>query len=334
MDKSSSIVITGAAGFIGSCLVGFLNHAGYENLILVDDFSRHEKDINLEGKTFSKKIEREEFFDWLEKENPEIHFFYHIGARTDTTEFNYSVHEHLNVEYSKKVWHYCSKNNIPLVYASSAATYGSGERGYKDDESIIEKLKPLNPYGISKNEFDKWALRQAQNDRPPKWAGLKFFNVYGPNEYHKGRMASVIFHSYHQIQKNGFVKLFKSHKKEFKDGEQLRDFIYVKDVLKICFWFLECWNHDPKTFVSGIYNVGTGKARSFNDLVNATFSALDQPTQIEYIDMPEDIRDTYQYFTEAEMNKVRSAGYSQPFYSLEEGIKDYVINYLSKNEYY
>jgi len=342
MDKSSNIVITGAAGFIGSCLVSFLNEAGYENLILVDDFSKHEKDVNLEGESFSKKIEREEFFDWLEKENPEIYFFYHIGARTDTTEFDYSVHEHLNVEYSKKVWHYCAQKNVPLVYASSAATYGSGELGYKDDESIIEKLRPLNPYGISKNEFDKWALRQAQDDTlrqaqgesPPKWAGLKFFNVYGPNEYHKGRMASVIFHSYNQIKKNGFVKLFKSHKKEFKDGEQLRDFIYVKDVLKICFWFLECWQKDPQTFISGIYNVGTGKARSFNDLVNATFSALDKRTQIEYIDMPEDIRETYQYFTEADMDKIHAAGYSQPFYSLEDGIKDYVISYLSKKEYY
>jgi len=342
MDKSSNIVITGAAGFIGSCLVSFLNEAGYENLILVDDFSKHEKDVNLEGEAFSKKIEREEFFDWLEKENPEIYFFYHIGARTDTTEFDYSVHEHLNVEYSKKVWHYCAQKNVPLVYASSAATYGSGELGYKDDESIIEKLRPLNPYGISKNEFDKWALRQAQDDTlrqaqgesPPKWAGLKFFNVYGPNEYHKGRMASVIFHSYNQIKKNGFVKLFKSHKKEFKDGEQLRDFIYVKDVLKICFWFLECWQKDPQTFISGIYNVGTGKARSFNDLVNATFSALDKRTQIEYIDMPEDIRETYQYFTEADMDKIHAAGYSQPFYSLEDGIKDYVISYLSKKEYY
>src|SRR5690348_5629191 len=342
MDKSSNIVITGAAGFIGSCLVSFLNEAGYENLILVDDFSKHEKDVNLEGESFSKKIEREEFFDWLEKENPEIYFFYHIGARTDTTEFDYSVHEHLNVEYSKKVWHYCAQKNVPLVYASSAATYGSGELGYKDDESIIEKLRPLNPYGISKNEFDKWALRQAQDDTlrqaqgesPPKWAGLKFFNVYGPNEYHKGRMGSVIFHSYNQIKKNGFVKLFKSHKKEFKDGEQLRDFIYVKDVLKICFWFLECWQKDPQTFISGIYNVGTGKARSFNDLVNATFSALDKRTQIEYIDMPEDIRETYQYFTEADMDKIHAAGYSQPFYSLEDGIKDYVISYLSKKEYY
>jgi ADP-L-glycero-D-manno-heptose 6-epimerase len=332
--ESLNIVITGAAGFIGSCLVGFLNNAGYGNLILVDDFSKHEKDINLEGKTFSKKIEREEFFDWLEKENPEIHFFYHIGARTDTTEFNYSIHEHLNVEYSKKVWNYCAQNNVPLVYASSAATYGSGELGYKDDESIIEKLKPLNPYGISKNEFDKWALRQAQDDNPPKWAGLKFFNVYGPNEYHKGRMTSVIFHSYNQVKENGFVKLFKSHKKEFKDGEQLRDFIYVKDVLKICFWFLECWKNDPKTFISGIYNVGTGKARTFNDLVNATYSALDKTPQIEYIDMPVDIRDTYQYYTEAEMSKIRSAGYSDDFYSLEEGIADYVRNYLSPQKYY
>jgi len=306
-------------------------------LILVDDFFKHEKDINLKGKTFSKKIEREEFFDWLEKEDPEIHFFYHIGARTDTTEFNYSIHEHLNVEYSKKVWHYCAEKKVPLVYASSAATYGSGELGYKDDENIIPDLKPLNPYGISKNEFDKWALhtlRQAQDDSPPKWAGLKFFNVYGPNEYHKGRMASVIFHSYNQINENGFVKLFKSHKKGFNDGEQLRDFIYVKDVLKICYWFLECWKNNPATFISGIYNVGTGKARTFNDLVKATFSALEIAPQIEYIDMPEDIRETYQYFTEAVMDKIRDAGYLQPFYSLEEGIKDYVGNYLSQKKYY
>jgi len=358
MDITSNIVVTGAAGFIGSCLAGFLNNAGYENLILVDDFFKHEKDINLKGKAFAKKIEREEFFDWLEKEDPEIHFFYHIGARTDTTEFNYSIHEHLNVEYSKKVWHYCAEKKVPLVYASSAATYGSGELGYKDDENIIPDLKPLNPYGISKNEFDKWVLRQAQDDTlrqaqddtlrqvqddtlreaqddsPPKWAGLKFFNVYGPNEYHKGRMASVIFHSYNQIKQNGFVKLFKSHKKGFNHGEQLRDFVYVKDVLKICYWFLECWKSTPATFISGIYNVGTGKARTFNDLVKATFSALDIAPQIEYIDMPEDIRETYQYFTEAVMDKIRHAGYSQPFYSLEEGIKDYVGNYLSQKKYY
>ena len=361
MKKSSNIVITGAAGFIGSCLVGFLNEKGYGNLILVDDFSHEKKELNLKGKSFSEKIEREVFFEWLEKERPQIDFVFHIGARTDTTEFDYSVHEHLNVEYSKKVWNYCAEKKVPLVYASSAATYGSGELGYKDDESIIEKLKPLNPYGISKNEFDKWALRtlrtlrQAQDDRaqdgtlrqasrnerdrqdenaPPAWAGLKFFNVYGPNEYHKARMASVIFHSYNQILKIGFVKLFKSHKKQFKDGEQLRDFIYVKDVLKICYWFLECWQTDPKKFVNGIYNVGTGKARTFIDLVNATFSALDKPAQIEFIDMPVDIRDTYQYYTEAEMDKIRAAGYSQPFYSLEEGVGEYVRNYLSQEKYY
>ncbi len=335
MDTTSNIVVTGAAGFIGSCLVGFLNRKGYNKLILVDDFSNQEKEQNLKGKSFSEQVEREAFFDWLEIEKPKVDFIFHIGARTDTTEFNYSIHEHLNVEYSKKIWNYCSQYHIPLVYASSAATYGGGELGYKDDQSIIDKLKPLNPYGISKNEFDKWALRQAQDNRvPPAWAGLKFFNVYGPNEYHKARMASVIFHSYNQIMNKGFVKLFKSHKKDFNDGEQLRDFIYVKDILNICFWFLERWQKDPGSFHSGIYNAGTGKARTFNDLVNATFGALNQRTQIEYIDMPEDIRDTYQYFTEAEMNKIREAGYTEPFYSLEEGVKDYVQNYLSKKEYY
>lgn len=332
MNFSLNIVVTGAAGFIGSCLVGFLNDAGYENLILVDDFSQAKKEQNLARERFIKKIEREEFFDFLKTENPQIDFIYHLGARTDTTEFDYSIHEHLNVDYSKKIWNYSSEKNVPLVYASSAATYGSGELGYNDDENIIPGLKPLNPYGVSKNEFDKWALKQETH--PPKWAGLKFFNVYGPNEYHKARMASVIFHSYNQIKENGFVKLFKSHKPEFEDGGQLRDFIYVKDVLKICFWFLECWQKDPQTFISGIYNVGTGKARTFDDLVNATFSALDKATEIKYIDMPEDIRDTYQYFTQASMDKIRSAGYHQPFYSLEEGVDDYVRNYLSKGKYF
>ncbi|HEY5464237.1 MAG TPA: ADP-glyceromanno-heptose 6-epimerase [Hanamia sp.] len=332
MDTSSNIVVTGAAGFIGSCLVSVLNTTGYKNLILVDDFSHKEKEPNLTGKSFIVKVEREKFFDWLKNENPNIGFIYHIGARTDTTEFDYAIHEHLNVEYSKKIWNYCSEKNVPLVYASSAATYGAGELGYKDDESIIENLKPLNPYGVSKNEFDKWALKQ--KGTLPAWSGLKFFNVYGPNEYHKARMASVIFHSYCQIKEKGFVKLFKSHKKEFKDGGQLRDFIYVKDVLKICFWFLECWEKDPKTFISGIYNVGTSKARTFDDLVKATFSGLDKSPRIEYIDMPEDIRDTYQYFTEADMHKIRSAGYTQPFHSLEEGVNDYVRNYLSEEKYF
>ena len=329
---NGNIVVTGAAGFIGSCLVSFLNRKGFENLFLVDDFSRDEKNKNLQGKKFLAQIERESFFDFLEKEDPAIDFVYHLGARTDTTEFDYSIHEHLNVEYSIKIWNYCAEKNVPLVYASSAATYGSGELGYIDDEMIIDSLKPLNPYGVSKNEFDKWAIRQEMT--PPKWAGLKFFNVYGPNEYHKGRMASVIFHSFNQIKDKGFVKLFKSHKPEFEDGEQLRDFIYVKDVLQMCFWFQKCWDTNPNTFISGIYNVGTGKARSFKDLVNATFAALDKTAKVEYINMPEDIRDIYQYFTQADMRKIREAGYTKPFYSLEEGIDDYVTNYLSKKEYF
>jgi ADP-L-glycero-D-manno-heptose 6-epimerase len=335
MNTSSNIVITGAAGFIGSCLVGFLNREGYDRLILVDDFSKTEKESNLSGKRFTEKVERDIFFEWLGMASRDIGFIFHMGARTDTTEFDYAVHERLNLEYSKKIWEYASAAHIPVVYASSAATYGSGQSGYSDDESLIESLAPLNPYGVSKNEFDKWALREVRaENHPPAWAGLKFFNVYGPNEYHKARMASVIFHSYNQIRKNGSVRLFKSHKKEFRDGEQLRDFIYVKDVLKICSWFLECWQRAPATFTSGIFNVGTGKARSFNDLARATFSGLDQPVNIEYTDMPEDIRDTYQYFTEAEMAKIRSAGYHQSFYSLEEGVGDYVRNYLAPHTYY
>src|SRR6201996_7511497 len=320
------IVVTGAAGFIGSALTGFLNEHGFTDLILVDEFGRADKVPNLEGKQFAEKVEREVFFDWLEKRRPEIAAFYHIGARTDTTEFDYSVHEHLNVEYSKKVWNYCVGHGVPLVYASSAATYGAGEKGYEDRHDVVGELRPLNAYGISKNEFDKWALQQTV--QPPFWAGLKFFNVYGPNEYHKGRMASVIFHSFNQIKKDGFVKLFKSHRPDFADGQQLRDFVYVKDVVKVCFWLME---NRP---ASGLYNLGTGKARSFEDLVRATFTGLDLPAKIEYIDMPEDIRDKYQYFTEAKMEKLRGVGYKSAFYSLEEGVIDYVRNYLAKKNTY
>ena len=332
MDKSITIIVTGAAGFIGSCLVEYLNSKGFENLLLVDDFSLEDKIPNLAEKKFLLKIEREKLFEYLEMENPRVDFVFHLGARTDTTEFDYSIHERLNVLYSKNMWNYCTRNKVPLVYASSAATYGAGEKGYTDDESIIPELHPLNPYGVSKNEFDKWALQQ--KDAPPAWTGMKFFNVYGPNEYHKARMASVIFHSYNQIEKNGFVKLFKSHKEGFKDGEQKRDFIYVKDILKICTWFLECWQDDPKTFISGIYNAGTGEARTFNDLVKATFKGIDREPVIEYIDMPEDLRETYQYFTEATMQKIHDAGYNQPFFTLEEGVGDYVRQYLSKGKFY
>ena len=319
------IVVTGAAGFIGSCLVELLNERGFDNLILVDEFDRDDKLLNLKDKDFAFKVEREGFFEWLEAEQPVVSFVFHIGARTDTTEFDYSIHERLNVEYSKKVWYYCTEREIPLVYASSAATYGGGEMGYEDRHDLPYELKPLNPYGISKNEFDKWALQQGS--QPSFWTGLKFFNVYGPNEYHKGRMASVIWHSFNQIKKDGFVKLFRSHRPDYKDGQQLRDFVYVKDVIKVCHWLME---NRP---ASGLYNLGTGKARSFEDLVKATFSGLDLAPRIEYIDMPEDIRDKYQYFTEANMRKLREAGYTDAFYSLEEGVGDYVRNYLAKATY-
>ena len=340
---NNTIIITGAAGFIGSCMVSYLNQHGFENLILVDEFNEPEKELNLLHKKYVAKVEREDFFNWAQKGKPEVAFVFHLGARTDTTEFDYAVHQHLNVEYSQKMWNYCTINNIPLVYASSAATYGEGELGYNDDHDIIEQLQPLNPYGISKNEFDKWVLHQ--EDHPPFWAGLKFFNVYGPNEYHKARMASVIFHSFNQIKENGKVKLFKSHKEGYEDGEQLRDFIYVKDVIEVCYWLMENVNRESSVLSeeftihnsqlpSAIYNLGTGVARSFNKLVISTFNGLDMPTDIEYIDMPEDIRDKYQYFTEASMDKLKAAGYTKDFYSLEKGVDDYVRNYLSKNIFY
>ena len=319
---NDTIVVTGAAGFIGSCLVGYLNEKGYNNLILVDDFSRADKTINLENKLFSAKVERTQFFSWLHtNEGINIKFVFHLGARTDTAEFDYDVHRKLNYEYSIDVWNYCVANDIPLVYASSAATYGAGESGYEDSHAIVPSLKPLNPYGESKNEFDKWVLQQ--DVHPPFWAGLKFFNVYGPYEYHKGRMASVVWHAYNQIRQNGEVKLFRSYRPDFKDGEQLRDFIYVKDILKVCHWLMQA---RP---ASAIYNLGTGKARTFTDLVNATFSALGLEPNIRFTDMPADIREKYQYFTEANMNKLRMAGYHHEFYSLEEGVRDYVQHYLT-----
>jgi ADP-L-glycero-D-manno-heptose 6-epimerase len=336
MNTNSSIIVTGAYGFIGSCLVSYLNQQGFENLILVDEFDDDEKELNLLHKKYAVRVERENLFDWLIKEQPPVEFVFHLGARTDTTEFDYSIHQKLNVEYSQKIWQYCTINKIPLVYASSAATYGEGEYGYDDSHDIVEQLHPLNPYGISKNEFDKWMLHQ--KECPPFWAGLKFFNVYGPNEYHKARMASVIFHSFNQIKQNGKVKLFCSHKDGFKDGEQLRDFVYVKDVVAVCYWLMQNVSRESKDvsapLTSGLYNLGTGTARSFNALVKATFAGLDLQPNIEYIDMPEDIRDKYQYFTEAKMEKLKNAGYPNEFFSLEKGVDDYVRNYLNKNSFY
>jgi ADP-L-glycero-D-manno-heptose 6-epimerase len=328
MDKNSTIIVTGAAGFIGSCMVQILNDNGYENVIIVDDFGEEVKRNNWQHKKFIYAVERQSLFEWLEINKPKIASFIHLGARTDTTEFSYAIHKELNVEYSKNVWQYCIQNNVPLIYASSAATYGNGEFGYDDNHEIPFKLQPLNPYGVSKNEFDKWALQETI--QPSFWAGLKFFNVYGPNEYHKARMASVIWHSFNQIKTDGVVKLFKSHRPDFEDGQQLRDFIYVKDLINVILWMMEATidNRQLKKD-NGLYNLGTGKARSFEDLVKATFAGLDLKPNIEYIDMPLDIRDKYQYFTEANMKKLEDAGYTKGFYSLESGIDDYVRNYLN-----
>ncbi len=320
------IVVTGAAGFIASCLVSELNNRGIFNLVLVDDFSKHQKDKNLEQKKYLLKVERSQFFNWLHENKSTIKFVFHLGARTDTTEQNVEIFNELNLNYSQKIWQICTENKIPLIYASSAATYGNGEFGYNDDHDIINDLKPLNPYGDSKNDFDKWVINQQST--PPFWAGLKFFNVYGPNEYHKGRMASVIFHSYHQIKNVGTIKLFKSHNPKYNDGGQMRDFIYVKDLISICIFLFVQQNK------SGIYNVGTGKAETFLELANSTFLALGIKPNIEFIDTPIDIRDKYQYFTEARMSKLKEVGYKNDFYSLRLGVEDYVKNYLVTNNYF
>jgi len=319
------IIVTGAAGFIGSCLIGKLNSEQYYDIVAVDDFSNGQKNKNLEGKRISARVERKVFSGWLKKNHRFVQFVFHLGARTDTTEFNKAVFDELNLNYSKEVWNSCVEFGLPLVYASSAATYGLGELGFADNEEMIPQLKPLNAYGDSKNDFDKWVLTQKR--KPFFWAGLKFFNVYGPNEYHKGRMASVIFHTFNSVKQNGKMKLFRSHNTNYRDGEQLRDFIYVKDVCDVCIHFLLSRKH------SGIYNLGTGKARTFLALAQYVFKALGVEENIEFIDTPEDIRDKYQYFTEAPMQKLRTAGYNKEFTILENGISDYIKNYLLEQKY-
>jgi len=317
-------VVTGAAGFIGSCMVNKLNNKGQTNIIVVDDFSNPFKNRNLEHKAIAGKVHRNEFFDWMKDHHSQVEAVYHMGARTDTTEFNKDIFNELNLNYSKKVWEICTDASIPLVYASSAATYGLGEYGYRDDHEIVEKLKPLNPYGESKNDFDKWVLKQEKH--PPFWAGVKFFNVYGPNEYHKARMASVVFHAFNQVRDTGMVKLFRSHKEGFEDGMQLRDFVYVKDVVNVLYFLMHT------TPESGLYNLGTGNARAFLHLAESVFSAMDKPVNIQYIDTPLDIRDKYQYFTQADMDKlITKAWYSTPFYTLEDGVIEYVREFLVSN---
>ncbi|MDP4827669.1 MAG: ADP-glyceromanno-heptose 6-epimerase [Flavobacteriales bacterium] len=320
------IVITGAAGFIASCLAAKLNEEGYYDLVLVDDFSHESKKINYADKRYTALVDRNNFFTWLAANEDQVQFIFHLGARTDTTEFDKSIFDRLNLNYSKQMWNACVEYGLPLVYASSAATYGDGDLGYNDDHGVVNQLVPLNPYGDSKNDFDKWALEQ---DRAPYfWAGLKFFNVYGPNEYHKGRMASVVFHAFNQIMKSGEMKLFRSHRDDYTDGGQMRDFVYVKDVVEVCNFLM----HNRKN--SGLYNLGSGTARPFLDLAKGVFKALGKDENIGFVDTPADIRDKYQYFTEANMSKLIGIGYDKPFTSLEDGISDYVQNYLVKGKVY
>ena len=322
------IVITGAAGFIGSVVAGELNNKGRNDLVLVDDFSKREKERNYINLKYDALVARNDFFTWFKDNHVDVDFVVHLGARTDTTEFDWNVFQELNVDYTKTIFSLCADYQIPMVYASSAATYGDGELGYDDSHEVVERLQPLNPYGRSKNEVDKWILKQEK--QPPFWAGLKFFNVYGPNEYHKGRMASVIFHSFNQIKATGKVKLFRSHRPDFADGQQLRDFIYVKDIASVIYFMIsqQVNKSTSQSVKSGLYNLGTGKARSFYDLAANTFKAMGKDVDIEFIDIPEDIRDKYQYFTEANMTKLREAGYDKEFTSLEDGVMDYVKNHL------
>ncbi|PLX23399.1 MAG: ADP-glyceromanno-heptose 6-epimerase [Marinilabiliales bacterium] len=319
------IIVTGAAGFIGSNLVSKLNSEGFKDIVVVDDFSHADKNKNLEGKIYTHKVHRDDFIEWLEQNQKLVQFVFHMGARSATTGFPKEIYDALNLNYSKNVWEICVKYGLPLVYASSAATYGLGEFGYEDNHEVVEKLKPLNLYGESKNDFDKWALKQEK--KPFFWAGLKFFNVYGPNEYHKGRMASVVYHAYKQITATGKMKLFKSHNPDYQDGGQTRDFVYVKDLSDIMFFLM---NHRKD---SVLYNIGTGGGRTFLDLVKNTFKGMEIPESIEFIDTPIDIRDKYQYFTEANMSKLRSIGYDKPFTSLEDGVEDYVKNYLLSEKF-
>ena len=316
------IIVTGAAGFIGSYLIKRLNQDNFNAIIAVDKFDNPEKNKNLLDLTIKERVDRDQFLEWLDKNYELVEFVFHIGARTDTAEFDIDLLNRLNTQYTKDLWSRCCRYQLPLVYASSAATYGLGEIGYDDNEATIPQLKPLNPYGQSKQDFDVWALKQ--KEKPFFWVGLKFFNVYGPNEYHKGRMASVVWHAYNQISKTGKMKLFRSHNPDYKDGEQMRDFVYVKDVAEVCLFLM----HHRKN--SGIYNLGSGKAKTFLDLTKAVFKALGKPEQIEFIDTPADIRDKYQYFTEAKMEKLKVVGYSRVFITLEKGVIDYVRDHLIK----
>lgn len=325
-NNKPTLVITGAAGFVGSCLLAEYARKHTHHIVAVDDFSIERKQDNFIHASQVEFIDRSLFIDWFRQHATQVEAVLHIGARTNTTEQDLALLDRLNLNYSIQIWEICTTHQIPLVYASSAATYGNGEYGYSDDHALIASLKPMNPYGQSKQDFDLWAL--AQENTPPFWAGLKFFNVYGPNEYHKERMASVVMHTFNQIQATGTMSLFKSHRADVADGYQSRDFVYVKDVVNVIVFLLE---QQPN---SAIYNLGSGEANPFFDLARFTFDAMGKEPQISFIDTPIDIRETYQYYTCAGMSKLRETGYTKAFYTLKEGVFDYVQQYLLPHAYY
>ena len=320
------ILITGAAGFIGSYVASGLYKAGYNKLLLSDDFSREAQKANYASLANQEFVDRKDLVERLDEWGRKTSYVIHLGARTDTAEQDWKIFQNLNISFSQAIWNFCVKHQVPLIYASSAATYGDGSLGFSDQLDLIPQLKPLNPYGQSKQDFDLWALEQEQ--QPPQWAGLKFFNVYGPNEYHKGRMASVILHAHKQILETGKLRLFRSHKEGYADGEQKRDFIYVKDILDVILFLMKQEN------LGDIFNLGCGQARSFNELASAIFQAMEKERVIEYFDTPVDIRDSYQYFTQADMGKLREAGYDKAFTRLEEGVFDYVRGFLTEKNYF
>jgi ADP-L-glycero-D-manno-heptose 6-epimerase len=323
------ILITGAAGFIGSVIVQQLNQKGQTDLLLCDHFETGDKWKNLRGLKYDSFVQVEDIFDHpIWKKPGGLKAIYHMGACSDTTELDMDYLYQNNTEFSNQLLTLAAQKNIPIVYASSAATYGAGEQGYSDDHKGIPSLHPLNKYGYSKQLTDEWILRQKK--KPKVWFGVKFFNVFGPNEYHKGKMSSVVFQSFNQIKSVGEVKLFKSHRPDYKDGEQLRDFVYVKDVVRAMIELIEAGKKKPS--LSGIYNLGTGKARSFHDLAKATFKAMDKKAQIQFIDMPMELRNQYQYFTQADMGKLKKALPKFKFMDLEVAIDDYVRNHLATHD--
>lgn len=324
------IIVTGATGFIGSNIVADLNARGRTDLLLVDDLGTQGKWKNIAKRRFADLVDYRQL-DRLLPTLSQADAVFHMGANSSTTSTDGDEILRVNLQASMAWWKWCTDTQTPFIYASSAATYGDGAQGFNDDQSpeALDHLAPLNLYGWSKHQFDKWAVERAvEGKAPPQWAGLKFFNVYGPNEYHKGDMQSLVAKNTALVDQGAIIKLFKSYKEGFADGQQLRDFVYVKDCVAVMMWL---WANRQ---VSGVFNLGTGQARSFVDLVQAIGKALDKPSHIDFVEMPESIRPNYQYFTQAEMHKLRAAGYTAPFFELEDGIRDYVQQHLTRSDCY